>query len=226
MQDFEGDEILNDSLIPHDTVASPINDLYIQARSRTKPVRHAFKIYWFSGCLHESKFKLPERPLEQCPIAEHAIDYHRVDVVDVFKRDFVKPSEDWIERRRQEVSIASMLGDMDRADRIAKKTQEIIDGKKHIWVETIITPREYDRYLKRIQTKIERMATADFSKGRHSEKEIKLTEWAGIQMLRDPMKAWYVLDKNDLFIFTKRRSRRMYQLDELDFIDSIHMKDS
>lgn len=216
-EEFEDDDFLNDFKGSRNTVANSINDfkgfhttansfneIQVLRKVKKKPVRHAFKIYWFSGCLHESKFKV-EKPKQKCSLTDHELDWRRVEAVDVYKREYMVPKEDWIEHKREEYFVAKFLGDEREAEKIAKRTQEIIDGKKQVWIEEKVKPHDYERYLKRITSKFDDLGEGEITFGRYSKKDKDVKEWAEIEIARDPMKAWFALDINDLFIFIRPR---------------------
>lgn len=201
IQDF-----LNDFNGLEDSVVSPINDF----KGKSKQMRHEFKIYWFGGCLHESKFKLPKEKTN-CPLTNHEIDWHRVKPVDVYKREFVKPSEEWINEKIVHFLLARSLGNKDEEDFIGSQIEEILTNDKRVWVEEKIDATEYEKYLKRVPRKIELVAKSGFnfsgrSNNRNEDFE-DLQEIAEREAHRDPMYAWFVIDIHDPHIFIKESWR-------------------
>jgi hypothetical protein len=196
IQDF-----LNDLNGREDTVSSSINDF----KGKSKQMRHEFKIYWFGGCLHESKFKIPKEKTN-CPLTDHEIDWHRVKPVDVYKREFVRPSEEWINNRITHFLLARSLGNKDEEDSIGSEIEEILTTGKKVWIEEKINATEYEKYLKRVPRKIELIAKSGFNfsgRGNRNEDFDDLQEIAKREAHRDPMYAWFVLDINDPHIFVR-----------------------
>ena len=193
IQDF-----LNDFNGLEDTMSSPINDF----KGKSKQMRHEFKIYWFGGCLHESKFKILKEKTN-CPLTDHEIDWHRVKPVEVYKREFVMPSEEWINERITHFLLARSLGNKEEEDSIGSEIEDILANSKKVWIEEKINPTDYEKYLKRVPRKIELVAKSGSNFSGRSEDFEELQQIANREFLRDAMYAWFVLDINDPRIFIR-----------------------
>ena len=200
----EADDFFNDFKAPEKQVENSISVF----KGKKKPVRHAFKIYWFSGCLHESKFKIT-KPLETCPHTEHPIDQHVVKAVEVWKREYVVPDAEQIKAmwRQIESLLSPDVWEFEASLEILNNIKLADAGASKVWIEEKISEQDYEKHLKRIVTPIEKLLDIKVSARdeRNFDRAFELKEFAEIEIKRDPMKGWFLLDLNDAKVFAREK---------------------
>lgn len=173
-------------------------------RQKRKVNHRPFKIYWFTGCLHESKFKVPD-PVLRCPLTDHVVKFDKTSPKEVWKREMIKPTEEQINEMQRRAFIEMTLFNETEAESWYQKILEAQSGLK-VWIETRIPPEELGKHLKWVKSKLDERI--DVLREKDPEK-------AEIEEHYDPQRRWYVILKEDREegIFTVQRWKGQKYID-------------
>ncbi|MHB1811545.1 MAG: hypothetical protein ACYCPR_03930 [Thermoplasmataceae archaeon] len=207
-------------------ITSPTNETNgFQSTTVRKPLlskekSHIKKVYWFTGCLSDRKFKLPKEK-KFCPINLEDIKengkliFHEIKKGDqvpctVYKKEtiHIEPTSKNLEKYELKLEFAQ---DFAGFGQDCEKEKEQLDKLKNgeLWAEiqTKIEPENYDQHLHRHITKMDRILIEHFGTCSDIPRIVngyrylveqngsvtKDLKWAYLNRLRDPNYAWFLI---------------------------------